>query len=87
MVQIYEVPGDGEQEWWVTSCGRILLFERGVGIGYVSYLWEVEYQGLVVSVFRGVGGYPCVCVRVVYDCVWLSQEPMVYGCSCWYVCV
>ena len=50
-------------------CGRILLFERGVGIGYLSYLWEVEYQGFVVSVFRGVGGDPRVCVRIMCGCV------------------
>ena len=72
MVQVYEVPGDGEHEWWVASCGRVLLFEGGVGIGYVTYLGEVEYQGLMVSVFRSVGGYPRVCVRVGYGCVRLS---------------
>ena len=77
MVQVYEVPGDGERERWVVSCSRVLLFERGVGVGYVSYLWEVEYQGLVVSVFRGVGGYHRVCGRVVCRCVNLSQEPMI----------
>ncbi len=34
---------DGELERWVASCGRILLFVRGVGSGYVSYFWEVNY--------------------------------------------
>ena len=41
----------------------------------------------MVSVFRGVGGDRCVCVRIVCSCVWLSQEPVVYGCVCWYVSV
>ena len=71
----------------MASCGRILLFVLGVWSGYVSYFREVKYQGFVVSVFRGIGGDRCVCGRVVCGCVWLSQEPMVYGCSCWYVCV
>ena len=41
----------------------------------------------MVSVFRDVGGDRCVCVRIVCSCVWLSQEPVVYGCVCWYVSV
>ena len=77
MVHVYEVPGDGEHEWWVGSCGRVLMFVRGVLVGNTSYLREVKYQGLVVSVFRGVGGYHRVCIRVVYGCVWLSQEPVI----------
>ncbi len=39
----------------MASCGRVLMFLRGVLVGNASYLGEVEYQGLVVSVFRGVG--------------------------------
>jgi len=27
-----------------------------VGSVHVSHLWEVEYDGLLISVFRGVGG-------------------------------
>ena len=73
MVQVYEVPGDGEHEWWVASCDRVLLFLRGVLIGNASYLGEVEYQGLVVSVFWGVGGYLRVSMRILYGCGWLSQ--------------
>ena len=43
LIKVYEVSGDGELERWVASCGRILLFVRGVGVGYVFYLWEVKY--------------------------------------------
>ena len=56
----------------MASCGRVLLFEGGVKIGYDTYLGEVEYQGLMVSVVRCVGGYPRVCVRVGYGCICLS---------------
>ena len=57
----------------MASCGRVLLCLRGVLGGNASYLGEVEYQGLVVSVFWGVGGYLGVSVRIMYGCGWLSQ--------------
>jgi hypothetical protein len=38
----------------------------------VSYLWKVEYEGLVVSVIRGVGGDASVYVREVCGCGWVS---------------
>ena len=69
------------------SRGRVRVFVRGVLVGNASYLGEVEYQGLVVSVFWGVGGYLRVCVRVVYGCAWLSKEPVIERCFCWYVCL
>jgi hypothetical protein len=50
----------------VATCGRILLFVHGVESGDVSYLWEVKYKGLVVSVFRGVGGDLFI---IVVECV------------------
>ena len=34
----YKVSGDGEQKRWVATCGRVLLFVRGVGSGDVSCL-------------------------------------------------
>ena len=80
MVYVYKVSGDGELERWMASCGRILLFVRGVGSGDDSYLWEVQYQGLVVSVFRGVGRDLCVYAHIVCGYIWLSQEPVIYGC-------
>ena len=71
----------------MASCGRILLFLRGVGSGDIFYLWEIKYEGFVVSVFRGVGGDHCVYVCIVCGRVWMSKELVIYGCSCWYVCV
>ena len=50
----------------MATCGNVLLFVRGVGSGDASYLLEVKCQGLVVSVFRGVGG---VYFRVVSGCI------------------
>ena len=63
------------------------FFVRGVGSADASYLWEVKYLGLIVSVFSGVGCDRCVYVRIVCGCIWLSHEPMIYWCSCWYVSV
>ena len=56
----------------MASCGRVRLFEGVVGVCYDTYLGKVEYQGLMVFVFRSVGCYPRVCVRVGYGCVRLS---------------
>ena len=54
------------------------LFVLEVGGGDASYVWEVEYYGLVVSIFRGVGGDLYLYFRVVCGCIWLSRQPMIY---------
>ncbi len=56
----------------MAACCRFFLFVLGDGSVDVSYLWKVKNEGLVVSVFRGVGGDLCVNFRVVCGCVWLS---------------
>ncbi len=53
--------------------GWILLCVFEVGSVDDSCLWEVKYKGLVVSIFRGVGGDLWVYVRIVCGCEWLSQ--------------
>ena len=40
--------------------GWVLVCVFGVGNVDVSYLWKVEYEGLMISVFRGVGGYASI---------------------------
>ena len=49
----------------MATCGFIPLFVLEVGGGAASYLCEVKYCGLVVSVFRGVGCDLRVYFRVV----------------------
>jgi hypothetical protein len=53
---------------WLDS----FVFAWGGGAN-ASYLWEVQYYGRVVSVFRGVGGDLCVYFRVVCGCTWVSE--------------
>ena len=53
-------------------CGQVLLSMRGFGSGDASYLWEVKYLGLVVSVFWGMGGDLRVHFGVMCGCIWLS---------------
>ncbi len=55
----------------MATCSHVLLFVRGFGSGDASYLWEFKYYGLVVSVFRVVGGDHCVYFRVMCGCIWL----------------
>ena len=56
----------------MATCGRILVFVCEVGCGDDSYLWEVKYEGLVISIFRFLGGDSSVYVRVMCVCGWLS---------------
>jgi hypothetical protein len=57
----------------VTTRGLILVCIFGIGSVDVSYFWEVEYEGLVISVFRGVGGNASVYVRIVWVRGWVSK--------------
>jgi len=62
----------------VAARGWDLVCLFGVKSVDVPYLWEVEYEGLVVSVFRGMGGDASVYFRLVCVYDWLSWAFIIY---------
>ena len=57
----------------MATCGRVLLFVRGVGGGVILPICgRSSIRAFVVSVFWGMGGDLCVDFRVLCGCISLS---------------